>query len=400
MRKTLFLFIILLSLAGTHLFSQTGSITGVVTDSLTGQPVAGLSVFIPSTTFGTLTNQKGEYYLDKLNPGDYILMFRHLSYPSTTRSITIEPGKKIVLNLVIAPQSRNLKEVVIVGKLPDPRLGYQLFKEYFLGDRGGTVCTLKNPEDLSYFYDGDAVKALAKKPLQITNLHLGYRVTYFLDYFKYVEDRNPESNSSVGAYFGYSGSALFEDLSTVMPLKAMGWKINRSGEFKGSLRHFLACLYRNELPVNHYFLRKAYHGFKDLQHVERLSTAMTKIRMAQMDSLFTWDPVSGKTEFLCYDPNEEYELNGNQVKDGPKSGEKTLSAEYFFLVFSDYNKTKDLKDDWISSLRLPTDGITFDKEGNYWTPNGPFSWVNLHNTIQIKTMLPYDFMPKINETKQ
>jgi hypothetical protein len=214
-----------------------------------------------------------------------------------------------------------------------------------------------------------------------------------------VEDKNPDANNTIGAYFGYSGSALFQDLSEVIPLNALFFKMNRAGVFKGSLRHFLASLYANELPANHYYVRKAYHGFKDLQHMEKLSAAMTKIGMASMDSLFSWDPVSGQTEFLYYDPNEEFRFNENLVKGGPKEGEKTLATDSFLLVFSDYQKTPDLRDDWISSLRLSPDGMTFDKEGNYWVPNGNFSWTNLHNTIKIKSMLPYDYMPKILMTK-
>lgn len=399
MNKILQLVILFFAISASSGFAQTGSVAGVVTDSLSGKPIIAFSVFIPSTTFGTATNQKGAYLLDKLNPGDYTIEFRHLSYPTVTRKVSVQAGIQITVNLVVAEQSTKLKEFVIVGKVPDRRVGFQLFREYFLGDRGGTVCTVKNPDDISYFYEGDIIKATAKKPLIIENRYLGYRLTYYLDYFKYVEDKNPDANNTIGAYFGYSGSALFQDLSEVIPLNALFFKMNRAGVFKGSLRHFLASLYANELPANHYYVRKAYHGFKDLQHMEKLSAAMTKIGMASMDSLFSWDPVSGQTEFLYYDPNEEFRFNDNLVKGGPKEGEKTLATDSFLLVFSDYQKTPDLRDDWISSLRLSPDGMTFDKEGNYWVPNGNFSWTNLHNTIKIKSMLPYDYMPKILMTK-
>jgi hypothetical protein len=322
MNKFLKLVFLFFSISASSGFAQTGSVAGVVTDSLSGKPIIAFSVFIPSTTFGTATNQKGAYLLDKLNPGDYTIEFRHLSYPTITRKVSVQAGIQITVNLVVAEQSTKLKEFVIVGKVPDRRVGFQLFREYFLGDRGGTVCTVKNPDDISYFYEGDIIKATAKKPLIIENRYLGYRLTYYLDYFKYVEDKNPDANNTIGAYFGYSGSALFQDLSEVIPLNALFFKMNRAGVFKGSLRHFLASLYANELPANHYYVRKAYHGFKDLQHMEKLSAAMTKIGMASMDSLFSWDPVSGQTEFLYYDPNEEFRFNDNLVKGGPKEGER------------------------------------------------------------------------------
>ncbi|MCX6225683.1 MAG: carboxypeptidase-like regulatory domain-containing protein, partial [Bacteroidia bacterium] len=298
MSKTLFLFILLLSLSATQSFSQTGSITGVVTDSLTGQPVVNLTVFIPSTTFGTTTNQKGEYLLEMLNQGDYILMFRHLSYPSTSRFITIEPGKKIILNLVIAEKSQKIREVVVVGKLPDRRMATFLFNKYFLGDENGTYCKLENPAALSFYSDGNTLKATAKEPLKITNRHLGYNITFYLDYFQCIDNRNSEFNNNDNSNFGYSGYALFEDLTSAMPIKAMGWKFKRNGEFKGSLRHFLACLYRNELTVNHYYLRRAYRGFNEIQQIEKQSNAMTKIKLAQMDSLSSWNHVSGKSDIL------------------------------------------------------------------------------------------------------
>jgi len=393
MRKTVF-FSLFLSFTTASAFSQTGSITGVVTDSVTGQPVVNLSVFIPSSTSGTTTDQKGEYHLDQLKPGDYLLMFRHLSYPSYSRFVTIEPGKQVVLNLVIAEQSRKLKEVVVVGKLPDRRMGMYLFNKYFLGDEFETNCILENPQELSFYYDGDALKITAKQPLKIINRHLGYRITYFLDYFKF-EKKNPGSTIDEGGYFGYAGSALFEDLSSIMPLKAMVWKINRNSEFKGSLRHFLVCLYQNKLADNHYYLRRIYHGFTDIQQTEKQSNAMTKIKLAQMDSLFTWHSVSGKSEFIFYYPFEEYIFNGIQVMDGPESGTKTLSTDAFLLVFSDYRKTKDLRDDWISTLRIPEGGIIFDKDGNYWVHKGTLSWINLDNTLQIKRLLPFDYMPKM-----
>jgi hypothetical protein len=380
-------------------YSQTGSITGVVTDSLTGQPVVNLSVFIPSTTSGTTTNQKGEYRLDQLNPGDYILMFRHLSYPPYSRSISIEPGKQVVLNLQIAEQTKKLKEVVIVGKAPDRRLGYYLFKKYFIGDEQEKSCVLENPQDLSFNYDGDTLKVSSKQPLKIINRHLGYRITYFLDYFKYVDIGNHEFSFGENGCFGYAGNALFEDLASTLSLNAIGWKVNRNGEFKGSLRHFLACLYRNELKSNHYYLRRAYRGLNDLQIIEKQSHAMTRIRFAQMDSLFTWHAVSGKSEILYYYPDEEYVFNDIRVDDKPGHGTKSLSSDAFLLVFSDFKRTKDLRDDCISTLSIPKEGIIFDQDGNYWIHQGELAWISLDNTLQVKRLLPFDYMPKLRASR-
>ncbi|TRZ77003.1 MAG: carboxypeptidase-like regulatory domain-containing protein [Deltaproteobacteria bacterium] len=394
MRKVIISISVVLYLATIGVFSQSGSVKGIVTDSVKGQPVINLTIFITSTTFGTTTNQSGEYHLDKLPPGDYTLMFRHLLYPPYSQRITIEAGKQVVLNVIVAEKTNLLNEVVIVGKKPDWDWAYKLFKENFLGDSYESKCILQNPKALSFYFDGDILTTNAKQPLEIINRHLGYRITYYLDYFKFVENKNPNKNSVQGAYYAYAGSALFKDLTDVMPLNAIAFRINREAEFKGSLRHFLSSLYQKNLDENRYALRKAYQGYTDLKETEKLGTAMAKVKLTQMDSIFSWYPESGESGFLYYFPFEDYKILMDQVKDGQKVGEKTLTTDTFVLVFKDFKKTYDLRDDWISTLRIINGDLTFDQLGNYWIHKGSITWTNLDNSVQIKVLLPSDYLPK------
>jgi len=377
---------------------QTGSVSGLVTDSLTGLPVVNLTVFIPNTTMGTTTDKDGKYHLDKINPGDYILMFRHLAYPSVTKSITIEPGKNTDLDVVIAEKSQRLAEVTVVGRLPDRRAALHLFRQYFLGDATENHCKLENPGALSFHFDGNTLKATAKEPLIITNRYLGYRITFYLDYFQCFDNRNQEFDYYFfSGNFGYSGYALFEDLTSVQPLMAMIWNVKRKGEFRGSIKQFLACLYRDELNANQYFLRRAYHHSGEIQLAGKLSTAMTKIRMAQMDSIAGWNHSTVKPEVLFYDPDEEYLFSSEEVKQGADPTTKTLSTNAFLLVFRDYQRSKEIADDFITTLRIPKGGITFDRDGNFRTQGGEIQWVNLDNAMQVKRLLPFDYMNKIDE---
>jgi hypothetical protein len=325
-------------------------------------------------------------------------MFRHLAYPSVTRAITIESGKNITLNLVIAEKSQSIAEVTVVGRLPDRRAAFHLFQQYFLGDATEFQCKLENPAVLSFHFDGNTLKATAREPLVITNRHLGYRITFFLDYFQCIDYRNTEFNYDFSGNFGYSGYALFEDLTVVQPLMALVWKINRKSEFRGSLRQLLACLYRNELNTNQYFLRRAYHGAGEIQLAGKLSTAMTRIRMVQMDGITVWNHLSSKPEVLFYHRDEEYSFTGEEVRQATESNSKLLSTDAILLVFRDYRNTTEIADDFITTLRIPKGGITFDRDGNFRTPGGEIQWVNLDNTMQVKRLLPYDFMTKIDET--
>jgi hypothetical protein len=379
---------------------QSGSISGIVTDSVSGYPVANLSVFIPFTTVGTTTNTKGEYVLDRLPPGDYTLMFRHISYQSYSIPVTIESGKRIILNLAVGASNYDIGEVVKTGGKANPKQGYELFIEYFLGDHTETSCVLQNPEVLRYYYDGDEIAIYAREPLQILNRHLGYQITYFLDYFKFVQKGNPEIPQTVGPYYAFSGSALYEDLATRASLNAFKWRNTREAEFTGSLKHFLACLYSHTLIENRYTIRQVYHDFYEIQQEEKIGLAMAKVRYAMMDSVFFWNPERSVIEFLNYFPDDEYRIESENIKETPGTGIKTWTVAPQIIIFRDLEKTSDLKDDWTFNIQLPDSVIEFDREGNYRVPTGEFIKTDLNNTARLRVLLPLDYLPKTAEAKR
>jgi len=399
MSKKGLLFGLLLLLSSNIAHPQSGSISGIVTDSLSGYPVANLSVFIPFTTVGTTTNTKGEYVLDRLSPGDYTLMFRHVSYQSYSVPVTIESGKRIVLNLAVAVSTYDIGEVVKTGGKANPKMGYGLFMEYFLGDHNETSCVLQNPEALQYYYDGDEITIYAKEPLKILNRHLGYRITYFLDYFKFVEKSDPGISQTVGPYYAFSGSALYEDLATGALLNAGKWRNTRETEFTGSMKHFLACLYSNTLIENRYTIRKVYQDIDEIQQDEKIGLAMAKVRYAMMDSVFFWNPERGVVEFLNYFPDDEYRIGSENMTETPGTGIKTLTLAPNIVIFRDLETTPDLKDDWTFSMQLPDSVIEFDREGNYRVPTGEFIKTDLNNSARIRVLLPLDYLPAPRKQK-
>lgn len=394
MKKTISVISLLLYFSAGQLFSQTGSITGTVTDSLTGLPVAGMAVFIPSSTYGTTTGNTGKFTLNRLPSGDYTLAFRHMGYRPLSGPVTVDDGKQVIVNVRVLEITRMLDEVVVVGKKPDWDWGYRLFKEYFLGDPFEMKCTLQNPRDLKFYYDGDILTAYAKEPLVINNRYLGYRITYFLDYFKFAENKNPFWNSVHGSYYAFSGNALYQDLPVNLRFSLNNRNANRESEFRGSLRHFLASLYQDKLTENHYNLRKAYQGINDLQITENIAFSMAKIKMAQADSVFIWYPEKEGPEYLSYIPADEFFIPAGCVTEGPLPGMKTAVIKEFLLAFYDFDKFDDLKSDCISALRIPGGTIIFDKDGNYRVPGGKLEWTRLDNTVRMRVMLPTDYLPK------
>lgn len=80
MKTTLFLLMIL---STSLLFAgNTGTITGEVTDQLTGDPLAGINIIILKTNIGAATDMQGEYKIINIPPGIYTLEARMIGYLS------------------------------------------------------------------------------------------------------------------------------------------------------------------------------------------------------------------------------------------------------------------------------------------------------------------------------
>ncbi|MDQ3517771.1 MAG: TonB-dependent receptor [Gemmatimonadota bacterium] len=69
--------------------AQTGKLTGVVTDSETGEPVEGVQVVVQGTGYGAVTQSNGRYFLIALPPGTYSVQARRIGYQTTQTSLSI-----------------------------------------------------------------------------------------------------------------------------------------------------------------------------------------------------------------------------------------------------------------------------------------------------------------------
>jgi len=75
-----------------------------------GQPLTGVSVFIKGTGRGTTTNEKGEFSIQVPN-ATTVLEISFVGY--VTQTITI--GDKTQISVVLAPQLKELSDVVVIG---------------------------------------------------------------------------------------------------------------------------------------------------------------------------------------------------------------------------------------------------------------------------------------------
>lgn len=111
--------LVLLAILATTLsaFGQSQyTLTGTVTESGTGLPVVGASVFIENTSFGTVTDFDGNYsFTASLQSGSYNLSFSSLGFSSQKIVIDASGNLTITTDAVLSEDLLSLDEVVVTG---------------------------------------------------------------------------------------------------------------------------------------------------------------------------------------------------------------------------------------------------------------------------------------------
>ncbi|MET0760028.1 MAG: SusC/RagA family TonB-linked outer membrane protein [Flavobacterium sp.] len=102
-KKLLFLFLLL----PFSVLSQN-TVSGIVLDKASGQPLPGVNVVVQGTTSGTSTDFDGKFQLMKLNKGDKIL-FSFIGF----KNAIVEYSNQITINLSLEEDANQLEEVVV-----------------------------------------------------------------------------------------------------------------------------------------------------------------------------------------------------------------------------------------------------------------------------------------------
>jgi len=92
-------------------FSQNSGIQGIVADS-SGAAITGVNVTIEGTNFGAATDAYGKYFIRKLKPGNYILVFSSIGYKTKRIHSEILPDLILKNNVTLEVQPVGLDAVV------------------------------------------------------------------------------------------------------------------------------------------------------------------------------------------------------------------------------------------------------------------------------------------------
>ncbi len=117
-RKNLLFFISFMLQSAMIWGQQVQTLRGTVVDQQSKSGIEFVSVSLPGTTIGTLTDSNGHFVISDVPLGRTSLQLNHISYePLLLHNIVIEGGKETVLNLEMLEQVRRSQaEVTIIGK--------------------------------------------------------------------------------------------------------------------------------------------------------------------------------------------------------------------------------------------------------------------------------------------
>lgn len=93
----------------TSELQQNVTVTGTVTDAVTGETLPGVNILIKGTTNGVITDLGGKYSIEV--PDNAVLVFSYIGY--LTEEVPVN-GQRVI-DLGMAPDIKNLDEVVVVG---------------------------------------------------------------------------------------------------------------------------------------------------------------------------------------------------------------------------------------------------------------------------------------------
>jgi len=235
------IFIVLVVLSNVCFGQQTeNQIKGVVTDSLTHEPVPYANVYFANTSIGTSTNEKGEYSLAGFADGKYDLTISSVGFKLTQYPLEFS-GTTYNFSVILPPEVKTLSSILVKPDTLNWQNNFNEFKRYFIGlTNNARKVEIENKKDIHLFFDASTstLYAHCKVPLIIINKALGYQLRYQLVNF-YIDYKNKTTQ--------YTGIPLFQNLKAKTNVESNKWIKAKEKSYLGSFTHLINTLYHNKL---------------------------------------------------------------------------------------------------------------------------------------------------------
>ena len=111
------IYVLFISLISFQTFSQNGSIAGKVIDHKSTEGVIGVNVVIEGTTVGAATDLDGNFKINNVTPGTYVLVVSSITYKKKTiTEVVVESGNMTSLQITLVEDVAELDEIIVTAK--------------------------------------------------------------------------------------------------------------------------------------------------------------------------------------------------------------------------------------------------------------------------------------------
>lgn len=221
---------------------------GRVIDGVTKEPLDGARAFISSTTYQTITNSSGHFYL-QMPAGSYQLAVTYVGYGSKIVNSQLLPDRQTIYTIELFPEIESLQSVsVLTAK--DRENFERLFKNLFLGvSKNASNAKILNIKDVYFHFDKDngILEANCNVPIIIENPNLNYQITFLLSHFIY------NLNTHISSFVGYPTYGDLEQLSGSALKKITK---NRETAYRGSAMHWIRAIYHSSTEDEGFQIKK------------------------------------------------------------------------------------------------------------------------------------------------
>lgn len=218
---------------------------GKVVESEGKSPLPFANVFIDNSILGVPTEIDGTFEIHHIPEDTFDLVISYLGYEPKMIPYTFDPknpDKELLIELTVDPKL--LEPVIVKYEKPKKRERrdrklLQRFVTEFLGQGDNSKkCQIVNPQvfEVVELNSPNSYKVTAVEPVYIENRALGYRITFYLEEFTFLNGAQSTK-----------GKAKFEELEPKSRKQNRQWDNAREMAYRGSLPHFLHSLIEDNL---------------------------------------------------------------------------------------------------------------------------------------------------------
>ena len=140
------------------LYANDFTISGAVSDSISGNYLVGANVYIENTAIGTSTDEKGKYNLTNINKGMYDITVSYIGYKKVSKKINLVNERFIIMDFKLS-QNTLMGNAVVVSAQAKGQIG-AINKQL----NSKSIKNIVSSDKLKELPDANAAEAIARLP--------------------------------------------------------------------------------------------------------------------------------------------------------------------------------------------------------------------------------------------